>query len=66
MQPDKKLKDPFLPLDILDPSFELATLTLMLSADPTVSSVPTSAVTIGAAAASNHVNLYPRGMVDCV
>ena len=61
MQPDEKLKDPSLALDILGPSSELATSTLTLSAYPTVSSVPASAATIGAAAASNHVN-QPTGV----
>ena len=61
MQPDEKPKDPSLALDLLGPSSELATSTLTLSADPTVSSVPASAATIGAAAASNQVN-QPTGV----
>ena len=66
MQPDEKLKDPSLALDLLGPSSESATSTLALSADPTVSLVPTSAATIGAAAASaaaaiNQVN-QPTGV----
>ena len=59
MQPDEKLKDPSAALDILGPSSELATSTLTLSADSTVSSVPASAATIGAA--SNQVN-QPTGL----
>ena len=56
MRPDEKRKDPSLALDILGPSSELATSTLTLSVDPTVSSVSASAATIGAASASNQVN----------
>ena len=56
MQPDEKPKDPSRAL-----SSELATSTVMLSADPTVSSVPASAATIGAVAASNQVN-QPTGV----
>ena len=67
MQPDEKLKEPSLALDIHRLSSELATSTLTLSADPTVSSVPTSAATIGAAVASaatagNQVN-QPTGFI---
>ena len=61
MKPYEKPKDPFLALDILGPSSELATSTLTLSTDPTVSSVPASAATTGAAAASNQAN-QPTGI----
>ena len=61
MQPDEKLKEPSLALDIHGLSSELATSTLTLSADPTVSSVPASAATTGAAAASNQAN-QPTGI----
>ena len=53
MQPDEKPKDPSL---ALDPGFELATSTRILSSDPTVSSVPASAAT-----ARNQVN-QPAGV----
>ena len=65
MQPDEKPNYPSLAIDIPGPSSELATSTLTLSADHTVSLVPASAAnngaaTASAAAASNQLTVSPR------